>query len=331
MTGPEEFLRLLGCQQRAKVKVVSIFGNTGDGKSHTLNHAFFQGKEVWPLVLSLWHTVMCVCTFLQVFGTSPQQASCTVGVWAAHSPQHRAIVLDTEGLLGVSHNENRRTRLLLKVLAISDIIIYRTRAERLHNDLFTFLGDASDAYWKYFSPELRAASQRCRMSVPLSTLGPSVVLFHETQHTDPLGVGRGGGGGGGRGHETRPHPNTSQVATTISAAMRESSPSLAAEEGTEDGPTCSAAPAPGRGAPDASLPMSAEELLRIRFAELGRIPKAFCSVEYVGTRTRCLPTDFSALQKSVWNLLQNNAVRAPRNPDIVLTALQVRPLASNQI
>lgn len=55
VTGPEEFLRLLGCQQSAKVKVVSIFGNTGDGKSHTLNHAFFQGREVWPLVLALLH------------------------------------------------------------------------------------------------------------------------------------------------------------------------------------------------------------------------------------------------------------------------------------
>ena len=28
------------------MKVVSIFGNTGDGKSYTLNHTFFQGQEV---------------------------------------------------------------------------------------------------------------------------------------------------------------------------------------------------------------------------------------------------------------------------------------------
>ena len=25
---------------------MSIFGNTGDGKSHTLNHTFFNGREV---------------------------------------------------------------------------------------------------------------------------------------------------------------------------------------------------------------------------------------------------------------------------------------------
>ena len=29
------------------VNVLSIFGNTGDGKSHTLNHVFFDGKEVF--------------------------------------------------------------------------------------------------------------------------------------------------------------------------------------------------------------------------------------------------------------------------------------------
>ena len=42
----EEFLQQLGCQKTAKVKVVSIFGNTGDGKSHTLNYTFFNGSEV---------------------------------------------------------------------------------------------------------------------------------------------------------------------------------------------------------------------------------------------------------------------------------------------
>ena len=107
----------------------------------------------------------------------------------AHSQEYNTIFIDTEGMLGISQNENRRTRLLLKVLAISDIVIYRTRAERLHNDLFTFLGDASEAYWKYFTPELKAASERCKMQVPLSTLGPSVIIFHETQHTELLGEG----------------------------------------------------------------------------------------------------------------------------------------------
>lgn len=150
------------------MKVVSIFGNTGDGKSHTLNHTFFDGEEL--------------------FATSSSQLSCTVGVWAAYDDVNRAIILDTEGLLGVSGNQNQRTRLLLKVLAISDIIVYRTRAERLHTDMFTFLGDASDAYLKHFTKELKDATERCHMDVPLCSLGPAVIIFHETQHTHLLGM-----------------------------------------------------------------------------------------------------------------------------------------------
>lgn len=138
---------------------------------------------------------------VQVFRTSSHQSSCTIGIWAAYSPEHNAVFLDTEGMLGISQNENRRSRLLLKVLAISDIVIYRTRAERLHNDLFTFLGDASEAYWKYFTPELKAASDRCKLNVPLSTLGPSVIIFHETQHTELLGEGATEGRGGEQDHD----------------------------------------------------------------------------------------------------------------------------------
>lgn len=70
----------LGCNPSELLKVVSIFGNTGEGKSHTLNHTFFLGREV--------------------FKTSPTQESCTVGVWAAMDPVHRVVVIDTEGLLG---------------------------------------------------------------------------------------------------------------------------------------------------------------------------------------------------------------------------------------
>lgn len=163
----EEFVTRLSCRGETSMKVVCIFGNTGDGKSHTLNHTFFEGTEV--------------------FATSSSQVSCTVGVWAAYDEVNHVVILDTEGLLGVSGNQNRRTRLLLKVLAISDIIIYRTRAERLHTDMFTFLGDASGAYLKHFTKELKHATERCHMDVPLCTLGPAVIIFHETQHTHLLG------------------------------------------------------------------------------------------------------------------------------------------------
>ena len=159
---------MLGCEDDPRVKVVSIFGNTGDGKSHTLNHTFFDGADV--------------------FDTSPSQKSCTVGVWVSYCPTQKAIIVDTEGLLGVSENANKRMRLLMKILAVSDIVIYRTRAERLHSDLFTFLGDASEAYMKYFTKDLQSVQQRGHMeNVPLCSLGPSIIIFQETHYTTPLG------------------------------------------------------------------------------------------------------------------------------------------------
>lgn len=164
----DDFINKLKCDKEEMIKVISIFGNTGDGKSYTLNHTFFGGKEV--------------------FKTSAHQASCTVGVWASYDIDNQAIIVDTEGLLGVTTNQNQRTRLLLKLLAISDIVIYRTRAERLHNDMFYFLSDASKAYSKHFTEELRAVSKRNKMALDVTNLSPAVVIFHETQNTNTLGM-----------------------------------------------------------------------------------------------------------------------------------------------
>ncbi|RXM27461.1 Focadhesin [Acipenser ruthenus] len=165
-----DFLERLDCRAVEGVKVLSVFGNTGDGKSHTLNHCLFGGEEVFP--------------------TSPLQDSCTVGVWAAFEPALGLVALDTEGLLGASGNQNQRMRLLLKVLAVSDVVVYRTRAERLHNDMFQFLGSASSAYLRHFTRELRALSSRCGLEVPLSSLGPAIIVFQETSRTRLLGWGK---------------------------------------------------------------------------------------------------------------------------------------------
>lgn len=150
-----------------KVKVVCIVGNTGEGKSYTLNQVFFHGEDV--------------------FRTSPDQMSCTLGVWAAFDARSNVICLDTEGLLGVTKKENQRTRLLLKILAVSDIIIYRTRAERLQRDMYTFLGGASKAYKEHFDSALRQVRQISGlMEGSAPSLGPSVIIFHETRHTNTL-------------------------------------------------------------------------------------------------------------------------------------------------
>lgn len=159
---PEIFAKRLGCTLDAKMKVISIFGNTGDGKSHTMNNIFFEGAEI--------------------FRTSAAQDSCTLGVWSAYQPTLGVLCLDTEGLLGATNNSDQRMRLLLKVLAISDIAIYRTRSERLHRDLFTFLGTASKAFYKHFS----GALQSLGLPGPPTSLGPAVFVFHETLNTQTI-------------------------------------------------------------------------------------------------------------------------------------------------
>lgn len=90
-----DFVEKLGCGDVAGVKVLSVFGNTGDGKSHTLNNILFGGEDV--------------------FYTSKSPSSCTVGVWAAYDSDLHLIALDTEGLLGAATSQNQRMRLLLKV------------------------------------------------------------------------------------------------------------------------------------------------------------------------------------------------------------------------
>lgn len=76
--------------------------------------------------------------------------------------------------------------MLLKVLAVSDIVIYEIYSERLNRDLFTFLGAASRAYSHYFKAALQAIGQQEGVSNSLSTLGPNIIVLHETRHTIPL-------------------------------------------------------------------------------------------------------------------------------------------------
>lgn len=69
--------------------------------------------------------------------------------------------------------------LCLQILAISDIVVYRTRSERLHSDMYEFLGTASTAFCKHFTQALHTMGKG-------SILGPAVIIFHETHYTKPL-------------------------------------------------------------------------------------------------------------------------------------------------
>lgn len=157
----EKFADLLGISDiEKKLKVVAIFGSSGDGKSYTLNNVFFDGCEV--------------------FKTSSEQNSCTMGISVAYQPyfyNSKVLCIDTEGLQGVAQNENQQHRMLMKVLAIADIIIYRTRSERLQSNMYKFLGTASKIYQKHLSPLLNESNY---------LIGPSVIIFHEVQNTRPL-------------------------------------------------------------------------------------------------------------------------------------------------
>ncbi|XP_014242733.1 zinc finger FYVE domain-containing protein 1-like [Cimex lectularius] len=174
----EEFCVLLGLKPMnpngyQRVKVVTIIGNTGDGKSHTMNHIFFNGEEV--------------------FKTSPEQSSCTIGIYAAYSSEFGVICLDTEGLMGSikAVDAQYRTRLLVKVLAVSDIVIYRTRSDRLHDNMYKFLSSASHDYTNHLQSCLEMICKKNELGGTISSLGPSILIFHETRHTKPLTL-RGG-------------------------------------------------------------------------------------------------------------------------------------------
>uniref|UniRef100_A0A6I8NJ69 FYVE-type domain-containing protein n=1 Tax=Ornithorhynchus anatinus TaxID=9258 RepID=A0A6I8NJ69_ORNAN len=170
--GAEALGDLLGCDPARRVKVLSVFGKTGDGKSHCLNEALCGGRPVFP--------------------TGRGQAPATLGVRAALAPGGHLLLLDTEGLLGPTAHPARRRRLLLRVLALSDVAVYRTRAERLPRDLFQFVGGASGAYGRFFAGELRALAARLGRpgeETPAARLGPAVLVFHETTRTRLLGHG----------------------------------------------------------------------------------------------------------------------------------------------
>lgn len=126
----DTFRRKLGLTDiDKKLKVISIFGNSGDGKSHTMNNVFFDGEEIFKM--------------------SPEQNSCTMGVNCFYQKffyKNEVLCIDTEGLQGVTLNENQQHRMLMKVLAVSDIIIYRTRAERLNIDMVSFQYEWSRRY-----------------------------------------------------------------------------------------------------------------------------------------------------------------------------------------
>ncbi|CAH8453903.1 unnamed protein product [Schistosoma bovis] len=243
----------LGCPADRTVKLIAIVGNTGDGKSHTLNQAFCGGADV--------------------FVTSPSQATCTIGIWAAYLPKEGYLLIDTEGLLGASPNPNRQRRLLLKVFALADVVIYRTMSDRLHSDMFTFLADASDAFSEHFRPDLEALAERTGLPWTPGQLGPVVVIFQETQHTLPL---------------DEPHSIASVNNNTCTDRLGSAEPS------------------------NERMSTLSSRFLTERLVAMRRNANAFSSLVYVGTQTKVPPTNFQPLASMVAKKIRDISVRAPR-------------------
>lgn len=200
---------------------------------------------------------------------------------------------------------------LLQVLAVSDIVVYRTRAERLHNDMFQFLSSASAAYLKHFTPELRALSSRCGLDVPLSCLGPAVIIFQETTHTQLLGHGR-----------RRKYLKLLSLTMFSYDLYSKFSPFPL----TADSILCLSFLCV-----DSKVAGHADTQLQKRFHDLGLGTEAFNSVQYVGTQTITPPTDYSRLLEAVRQQVKNTHTRSPRHPGIVFHALKVSGVKKTSI
>ena len=69
---------------------------------------------------------------------------------------------------------------------------------------------------------------------------------------------------------------------------------------------------------------NANTALQERFQALNCSWDAFCSLEYVGTRTHKPPTDFLGLLCAIEAQLRNTTVRSARKPHVIFKVLEVR-------
>ncbi|PHJ25118.1 zinc finger fyve domain-containing protein 1-like [Cystoisospora suis] len=130
------------------------------------------------------------CSANQGHGTLVAGLGGTKDVWVAwwraepYSGCDDAIIMDTEGLLGVCEDEASRLRMLMVVLAVADICIVCKSSERLTVDLFQFLNAASNIYLQHLRPSLREALEL--QAVPAHPNGPACLIYHQLLYDKPL-------------------------------------------------------------------------------------------------------------------------------------------------
>lgn len=118
----------MDCKPGQPWKVVSIFGNTADGKSHTSTTPFMSGRPSTPRLPG-----------------SPAPWECGRARPRPQRPSRRC-----------GGSPSQTTPLLLRGLATSDLAVLGTGADGLRHDPFKGLGGASAAYLKYFPKDLMA-------------------------------------------------------------------------------------------------------------------------------------------------------------------------------
>ncbi|KAF7232569.1 hypothetical protein EG68_07678 [Paragonimus skrjabini miyazakii] len=210
--------------------------------------------------------------------------ACGRGVCGACSTGSLPVPGFGPGMLGTTLNQNQHRRLLLKVFAVADVVIYLTKAPRLHTDMFTFLADASDSFAQHFRPDLEALAKRTGLPWSAGQLGPAVIVFQETRHTDPL---------------DGPYKTTSNAPNTHSVFLEST----------------------GGSSKPASNPVSA--VLQNRLADMKRNVDSFSAMHYIGIQTKDGPTDFKPLSLLTSKLLKDNSVRAPRKVEHVFCSLHL--------
>lgn len=186
--------------------------------------------------------------------------------------------------------------------------------------MFLFLSSASGAYLKHFTPELRALSSRCGLDVPLSSLGPAVIIFQETTHTQLLGHGRGGKYTKWHEYTVCDHKNTPQFYKFFAFLL---DVFLWVFISCSVGPAVKVIYLLLLSLADSKVGGQADTLLQKRFHDLGLGTEAFSSVQYVGTQTITPPTDYNRLLEAIRQQVKNTHTRSPRQPGIVFHALEV--------
>lgn len=173
VTDPNHFLQNLGLDRGEGIlqtKVVSVVGNAGEGKSHALNYLFCDGNKFRTSSNS---------------GTEGDTSnSVSTDVWLFLAKEQGALVLDTPGKAGTGLMGYKTNRLLFKVMAVSDIVIYRTRSERLQSDMFEFLSGFCTAYNDFMKQDLHDLVDKGESE--FVSHRPALIICHDTRTTSVI-------------------------------------------------------------------------------------------------------------------------------------------------